>query len=110
MSVTLPLPERVRELIDQGKENIESHDAHDTPPESLMMTGAAVVAGVATRRACKALWTKWRGAEPPVNPADSQVTWSDAMIWAASVGAAVGVARVLSRRSTTAAVRRWKSD
>lgn len=110
MNTTLPLPQRVRELIDQGENAMGQQDAHDTPPESMLMTGAAIAAGVATRRACKTLWTKWRGSEPPVNPADSQVTWSDAIIWAASVGAAVGVARVLSRRSTTAAVRRFKSD
>ena len=107
MNATLPIPERVRELIDRGKQPTDSA-SYDTPPESVVMTAAAIGAGVATRKVCKKLWTKWRGEEPPVNPADSQVSWSDALIWAASVGAAVGVARVLSRRSTTAAVRQWK--
>lgn len=78
----------------------------DSPPESLLVTGSAIAAGVLTRRALVSVWKRSRHTEPPQNPAAPGVTWTDAVIWAASVGAAVGVARVLSRRGMTAAMRR----
>jgi Protein of unknown function (DUF4235) len=78
----------------------------DSPPESWLVTGSAITVGVVTRRTLMATWKRWRGTPPPHNPAAADVTWPDALIWAASVGAAVGVARVLSRRGVTAALRR----
>lgn len=82
----------------------------DSPPESLLLTASAVAAGVLTRRTLMAAWKHWRGSPPPNNPAAPEVTWSDALIWAASVGAAVGVSRVLSRRGVTSALRRVGSS
>ena len=92
--------------------NWESDDptpALDSPPESLLVTGSAIAAGVMTRKVLKGLWTRVRGSDPPNNPAQPDVTWTEALTWAAAVGAAVGVSRVLSRRGTTAAVNRLSS-
>ena len=80
--------------------------AVESPPESLIVGGMAIAAGLATRRVLQAAWKQTRGAEPPINPAAAGVSWTDALIWAASVGAAVGVSRVFARRATTAAIRR----
>lgn len=76
---------------------------NDLPAEEgIVETGAAIAAGVGTRLLLKSVWKLTRGTEPPVNPADSETRWSDALMWAASVGAAIGVARVLARRGTAA--------
>jgi len=75
----------------------------------LFVNGAAVAAGVATKSALEALWRTTRDEEPPNNPAAPDVSWRDALIWAASVGAAMGVAKVLSRRGTTEAWRKWRT-
>ncbi|MBW3596272.1 MAG: DUF4235 domain-containing protein [Planctomycetes bacterium] len=80
-----------------------------TPQESILVTAAAVAAGVLTRRALRAAWKQWRGTAPPLNPMADDVNWTDAMIWAAAVGAAAGVARVLSRRGATSAIRRYRA-
>lgn len=87
-----------------------SHDAPEveTPPESILATAAAIAVGVATRNALKIIWQKAAGNEPPLHPTREGVSWSDAIIWAASMGATVGVSRVLARRSVTAGVRRWR--
>ena len=75
----------------------------DSPPISLLVTGAAIAAGVATRHGLKSCWKQLRGVDPPENPTAADVTWADALMWAAAVGAAVGVARVLGRLGASAA-------
>lgn len=80
----------------------------DKPEDSVAVTAVAIAAGVATRHGLRAAWKRWRGEEPPLNPAAPGVTWSEAVIWAAAVGAAVGVSRVLSRRSATAAFQHFR--
>jgi len=82
----------------------------DSPPESLAVTASGIVAGVLTRKLLKAAWSRYRGTDPPVNPAAQGVTWSDALIWAAAVGAAAGVARVVGHRSSTAVARRFSKS
>jgi hypothetical protein len=79
----------------------------DSPEESLAVTAAAVAAGVVTRRGLRLVWKRWKGTAPPLNPTASDVRWTDALIWAAAVGAAAGVARVLSRRGATSAIQRY---
>lgn len=75
--------------------------AVESPPESLVVTGAAVAAGMLTNRLLKAAWKRYQGTDPPVNPAAAGVSWKEALIWAGTVGAAIGVNRVLARRTTT---------
>lgn len=103
------IPEWMKHPYETLKEQREGDELlSEEEAEGLFSTGAAIVAGLATRNLCKALWTRWRGSEPPVNPVADDVTWKDALTWAVGVGAAVGVARVLSRRGTVAARRRLK--
>ena len=76
-----------------------------TPPESWLISAAALGAGVLTRKALMQAWGRFRGSKPPENPAGPGVTWTDALIWAVATGATIGVARVISRRMASAAVR-----
>lgn len=61
-------------------------------------TGAAVVAGIATRKGLTTSWVAATGKEPPVNPEDPEVQWREAVAWAVLSGAAIGVARLLVAR------------
>lgn len=65
---------------------------------SALSTAAAIGAGIVTRSVLKRMWTSATGEEPPNNPADPSVGWSQALTWAAAAGVAVGVGRVVGRR------------
>lgn len=106
MSSTLSIHKQAKELRERSQTALTPDEDFESPPESLVNTAAAIGAGLLTRRCCQTLWKRYRKEDPPVNPIAEGVTWTDALMWAAAVGAAVGMARVLSRRSTTAAVRR----
>ena len=60
--------------------------------------GVGALAGMATRRGLGALWRRGVGEEPPSTPAQPATPWPDALLWAASAGVAVGVARLVALR------------
>ena len=46
----------------------------------------------------------WPGSnEPPLNPADRRIQWSDAMVWGVASGVGAGIARVVSKRTAATA-------
>jgi hypothetical protein len=104
MNVELPSLDRLPFRRDAGQDGVVQLES---PPESLVVSGAAIVAGVATRKCLSAAWKQLRKDDPPVNPAAQGVGWADALIWAVSVGAAIGVARVCTRRGVSAAARKY---
>jgi hypothetical protein len=59
---------------------------------------ASVGAAIAARNAASAAWEKRTGHEPPMNPADPETDWSEAIAWTLVTGALVGVARLVARR------------
>lgn len=67
----------------------------------LVAAGAALLA----RQGLVLLWRETQGEEPPENPAESGVSWGDALVWAVASGLAIGVSHVLARRGATAAFR-----
>lgn len=105
MSILSEVPERLQDV--ELPDVFHGEDADlDAPPESLLSTGAAIAAAVATRKALKVLWKNAYGTEPPDTPTKAGVTWKDALLWAAAVGAAVGVARVIGQRGADVAAQR----
>lgn len=66
---------------------------------TVVSSGVAIGASMVARKAITAGWEKAAGHEPPVMDEDVDVSWFEAITWAAAIGAAVGVARVVSRRS-----------
>ncbi|MEQ8842015.1 MAG: DUF4235 domain-containing protein [Acidimicrobiales bacterium] len=69
----------------------------------LLQTGATIAAAAAARKLASSIW---RGEHtPPINPADEEVSWTEAAAWAALSGLLVGAARVVARRGTSAG---WK--
>ena len=69
-----------------------------------MFAGASAVAAAwAGRQLATKAWSAMSDEDPPVNPADSSISWKDALGWAAVAGVSAGLARVLARRGAAAA-------
>ena len=69
-------------------------------------TGSAILAGIATRKALQSGWRRVKDEEPPENPDVSSVSWTNAILWAAMTGAAVGVSKMLVTRSVSLSLHR----
>ena len=82
--------------------------ARDSSAWVPLATGAAMLAGAATRRGLAAGWRAWRKREPPLDPRSADVAWADALLWAALTGAVVGLMRLVARRGAAAGWRRLK--
>lgn len=83
----------------------------DTPTEQTselawraVATSSGILGGLAVRKLLSALWTNMRddGREPPLNPADRDIGWVDALLWAVAAGVGAGVARLVSQRLAAA--------
>lgn len=59
---------------------------------------ASVGAAITARKAATSLWRKRTGEDPPLNPADPQTGWGQALAWTAATGLLAGVARMVARR------------
>lgn len=70
-----------------------------------LATLASVGAAITARHATAAMWKKRTGHEPPMNPADPDTDWSEAIAWTLATGALAGVARLVARRG---AARVWE--
>lgn len=73
----------------------------------VLASGSGLVAAKATGKALDRTWARTRGGEPPRNPADNQVEWREAVLWALASGAAVGLARLVAARGSAGAWRRF---
>lgn len=65
-------------------------------------TLASIGAAIAARNAATALWERQVGQDPPMNPADPDTDWGEALAWTLVTGALVGVARLFARRGAAA--------
>ncbi|HSJ19923.1 MAG TPA: DUF4235 domain-containing protein [Nocardioidaceae bacterium] len=73
---------------------------------SMMALASTVGAGIAARKAITTSWKVATGKEPPQNPADPDVSLSEAVAWAMFSGVAIGVARMLASRKAANYYRR----
>lgn len=69
----------------------------------VVSTAAAIAAGMATRSLITKAWTARTGEQPPQNPGDPSVDWTQALAWSAGLGVGVGVARTLGQRGAAKA-------
>lgn len=68
--------------------------------------GAAVTAGLATRKLMDVAWRAVRKHDPPRNPEAPGVSWPEAVAWAVATGVGMGVARLVAQRGAIAGWRR----
>lgn len=87
-----------RLLLPIGLTRVAGTDTAKDVTHSVLSAGAAIGAGLLTRKLLTTAWTRATGEEPPKNPADPTVGWQQALTWAAATGVGVGVGRVLGRR------------
>jgi hypothetical protein len=59
---------------------------------------AAVGAAAIAKKALNTSWRAATGKNPPANPADPDVSLSEAVMWATLSGTLIGVARMLATR------------
>lgn len=76
---------------------------------SVLATGSALAAGVLTRKAMRAGWEK-AGREPPADPGAARDGWKRALTWGVVSGVAVGLARVLGRKTAAEGWRRLTGE
>lgn len=71
----------------------------------VVSTAAGIAGAVITRNVVSALWGALSRSEedPPLNPADRDISWSTALQWAIAAGVGAGIARVISQRAAAAA-------
>jgi len=78
--------------------------------EAILWKGAGALSGVAsgglTRTALRKGWKKWKGTDPPTNPASPSTKWSEALAWAVACGVAIAVTRLVAQRGAAEA---WKA-
>ena len=72
----------------------------------VLAAGTGIVAAKSVGKALDGTWARTRGGEPPRNPADPQVQWGEAVLWAVASGAAVGLAKLVAARGSAGAWRR----
>ena len=79
--------------------NAETNDEQDSSKiwGAFSLVAALLAASVA-RKGLTATWKAASGKEPPANPADPEVSLSEALLWASLSGVLVGVARMLATR------------
>ncbi len=67
------------------------------------VTLASIGAGIAARNAATQVWSRYRGTEPPANPADPATEWGEAISWTLATGVLIALARLVARRGAAAA-------
>ena len=67
-------------------------------------TVASIAGAMATRKVTGAAWKAFSSsdAEPPLNPADRRISWSEAVQWAIAAGVGAALGRLVSQRVAAA--------
>jgi hypothetical protein len=73
---------------------------------ALIAGGTAAFASMLARRGLERGWRRFSGQHPPENPADPDVTWGHALVWAGASATVVALARLLALRGSAAG---WKA-
>jgi hypothetical protein len=64
---------------------------------------SGTLSALGVRKVAAAVWRTGRHEEPPTQPAERDVGWRDALIWAISVAVGAAVARVVAERTAAVA-------
>src|SRR3954453_3050614 len=71
---------------------------------------ASLLGALVARRLLPTTWKLASGKEPPENPAHPTVTWPEAVSWAVSSGAVVGLARMIAQKKVADSFHRAAAD
>lgn len=59
---------------------------------------AGAAAAVLVTKVLNVAWAKVRPDPPPMNPADPETSWGEALLWTAATGIGMGIARMVAQR------------
>lgn len=65
---------------------------------------AAVGASFATRSLLRRSWHAATGEDPPMNPADTDTAWTEAVVWTVAASVVAGLSSLAARRATAHAI------
>ena len=66
----------------------------------LLFSGlAAAGAAWVTKTGLKYAWNATTGEDPPLNPADRETAWSEALVWTVAASVVAGVSQLAARRA-----------
>ena len=65
----------------------------------LVSGGSALAVAFATRSALKYGWNAATGEDPPMNPADTETAWTEALTWTVAASVVAGISRLAARRA-----------
>lgn len=74
------------------------------------VVGSSVLAVLGTQKALTALWKSARHSDPPVNPADPDTSWGEALAWTLFTGATAAVMKIVAARAAAAGWQRATGD
>jgi hypothetical protein len=72
---------------------------------TVVAAASGAFAALASRQLLRRGWTAWRKEPPPRNPESPDVSWRDAVLWAAASGLVIGVGRLVAKRGAAVG---WK--
>ena len=67
----------------------------------LVSVAVGIPVGIATRKLVERLWVAARPDDPPRKPTDPEVSWADAMGWAALSAAGVAIAELVTTKGAS---------
>ena len=71
----------------------------------LLATGAAAMAAsFVTKTLLKKGWNAATGDDPPMNPADSQTSWAEAVTWTLAASVVAGLSQLTAKRAAASAL------
>ena len=65
----------------------------------LVSGGTALAVAFITREALKYGWNAATGDDPPMNPADTETAWTEAVTWTVAASVVAGLSRLAARRA-----------
>ena len=65
-----------------------------------LAAGAVIAAGFLGRELLNKGWELFTGEEPPLDPADVDTDWREAVAWTVCVGVVMGLSRLAAQRGT----------
>lgn len=85
-----------------------SNDRSERLGWKVVSTASGILGGIATRKVMQSLWRSIGPGdhEPPLNPADRRIDWTEALEWAVASGVGVAIGRLVSQRAAAAG---WES-
>lgn len=69
--------------------------------KSWLVTGATALSALAVRKGSELIWKKITHREAPKNPADHNISWSEALMWTVLTGILASLVRVVIERNVS---------